>query len=645
MNMEYIYIMTMKLKLTILIILILFSPSISAQENGELTVNYQPIISQSQTTTSEVKTTGIITPAVDDTVIVFVESGLWGNADIKAAVIQYVTDLNHSGYSPFLHTSSVASAGALRSLLISYYSIYAITGAVLIGDMPYAEFWHDDSVAGFAAESFICDLYLMDLDGTWQDLLAGDGIFDSHSDGSGDIEPEIFVGRIDASSRILGSQSNAEDIIDLLSRAHSYRYGGVARNHDAIMYIDDDWASQYSWPDWVDSIYPGKTTVNLPTTYTNATDWLDRMTQNYEFGHLCAHSSATTHYFGDGGWGEGTLHVSEIHDARPSFNFYNLFNCHGSDYSVNDCLAVTYLYSSDYSLAVVSSAKTGGILEAQNFYYPLSQDGSIGDGFHNWFQGMTSYAGSSYIQWFYGMNILGDPFLRPNAEFNHLTPMISSTTHPSSSTWYSGVDLQLNWTEPINGNGIEGYYYLLNKQPKTLPTNITGTYTTLTGMDITLVDDGIWYLHLIVKDGTGSVGQVASHFKIKIDYSAPSVIITLPLENAVFKPEEFTFSWEASDSSSGLYVSEIYFDGSLVDIVSNVTTSSTAIFYTNGFHTINVTTFDNAGFSGSDQITIEIYAFVQTTTFKIILGLGIPIVVLAIVGGIFFGVRKKKLAP
>ncbi|MHA1243985.1 MAG: Ig-like domain-containing protein [Candidatus Heimdallarchaeota archaeon] len=646
MNMEYYPMMTMKLKITILILLILFSPAISTKGEGDTSDVYQPLISQSLITDSDVQSSVIRPQATDEPVVVFVESGLWGNADIKVAVNQYIYDLNHTGYEPILHTTAVANVGVLRGLLISYYNIDHIVGAVLIGDMPYEEF-HDPGIIGFPNEIFICDLYLMDLDGIWQDNNLGDGVLDTHvAGGAGsDIEPEIFVGRIDASSRTFGGQTNAEDIIDLLDRAHSYRYGGVARKHRSLMYIDDDWAGQYQWPDWVDSIYTDKTTVNQPTTYTNATDWMNRITQNYEFAHLCAHSSSIGHYFGPGGSGEGYLPNSLIHSIRPTFNFYNLFNCHGSDFSVNDCLAVTYLFSSDYSLATISSAKTGGILSGSSFYYPLGQGGSIGDGLHNWFQGMTSYAGTSYIQWFYGMNILGDPCIRPNANFDHLLPEISSTTHPNSNTWYDEIDIQLNWTEPENDIGIDGYYYILNQLSDTIPTNVSGTYTTFKGMSSTLLFEGTWFLHVVVKDEGGNIGQVASHYKIQIDRSDPAVTLTSPIANSQLKPEEFTITWIASDSASGLDRIEIWLDGSLVDILSNETTIATGIFYKNGFHTINVTAFDKAGFIGSDLITVEIYSFFQTTAFKVILGIGTPLIVAGIVFGIIFGVRKKKLAP
>jgi len=40
------------------------------------------------------------------------------------------------------------------------------------------------------------DLYLTDLDGEWVDNDHADGLFDAHNNGTGDIYPEIWIGRI-----------------------------------------------------------------------------------------------------------------------------------------------------------------------------------------------------------------------------------------------------------------------------------------------------------------------------------------------------------------------------------------------------------------------------------------------------------------
>ncbi|MFW9832039.1 MAG: C25 family cysteine peptidase, partial [Candidatus Thorarchaeota archaeon] len=251
---------------------------------------------------------------------IVVDNGLWGTPAVQTAVTTYRTDLNYTGYNTILHTAAIASVQALRLLLQNWYSTNNIIGAVLIGPVPYARYYHPAN-GSFSAETFVCDLFLMDLDGLWWDTNM-DTIYDRHNaTGGGDIYPEIYVGRIDASTRTLGGASNANNIIMLLNRIHTYRTGGVARTHRALTYIDDDWQSWAdgtfdNWPAWLNNVYPTRTDIHTPSTWTNATDWLNnRIIQDYEWAHLCAHSGAGpgTHYFGPGGVGEGTVASAQIH--------------------------------------------------------------------------------------------------------------------------------------------------------------------------------------------------------------------------------------------------------------------------------------------------------------------------------------------
>ena len=297
--------------------------------------------------------------------MIIVENSLYANGAVQTAVTQYRTDLNYTGYNTILYTSTIANAPTLRGLLQTWYTTNNIVGAVLIGNLPYIRFYHPAN-GSHSADTFICDLYYMDLDGSWYDT-DSNGIYDRHNSTTGaDIYPEIYVGRLDASTRTLGGQTNANNIITLLNRLHSYRIGGVARTHRALTYIDDDWQNWAdgtfdTWPAWLNSPYPTRTDIHTPASWTNATDWrTNRLNQDYEWTHLCVHSSATTHYFGPGGSGEGTVTSSQIHSQVPTFNFYSLFSCHGADWLTTDSLAVTYLFSGSHSLAIVGSTKTGG---------------------------------------------------------------------------------------------------------------------------------------------------------------------------------------------------------------------------------------------------------------------------------------------
>ncbi|MFW9923365.1 MAG: hypothetical protein ACFFDW_08800 [Candidatus Thorarchaeota archaeon] len=208
--------------------------------------------------------------------LILVENGLWASSAIKTAISQYQQDLNLTGYKTILFTNSITNVTYLKQILQMYYYSDNICGAVLIGSFPYAQFYHPAS-ANFLAENFICDLFLMDFDGTWMDTGTPDGYLDWHFGVPGDIYPEIFVSRIDATSRTLGGQTNEQNILSLLNRIHNYYIGGVARNHQAITYIDDDWllyanGTYDNWPNWLQNCYPTRTDVHTPTTSTTATD-------------------------------------------------------------------------------------------------------------------------------------------------------------------------------------------------------------------------------------------------------------------------------------------------------------------------------------------------------------------------------------
>ena len=584
-----------------------------------------------------------------ESIAMFVENTLWGSSAIKSAVNQYRLDLNNTGYQTILHTSSVANVTYLKQLLDLYWSTYQISGAILIGNFPYAQFYHAGS-ANFAAETFICDLFLMDLDGTWIDGPTPDGILDTHFGAPGDIYPEIFIGRIDASQRTLGGLTNEQNILNLLGRIHNYRTGGISRSHKALTYIDDDWQAYANgtydnWPNWLQNPYPTRTDIHTPTTYTNDTDWLNRLTQDYEWTHLCVHSgsSPSQHYFGPGGSGEGTVTATQIHNTKPAFNFYNLFCCKGADWTQTDCLASTYLFSSLYSLCVVGTTKTGGMIGGSNFYSNLAQNETIGNSFKNWFQGITGYS-SEYMGWFYGMTLFGDPTLQIHYDCTVHTPTITSATHPNQYQWYISNLPAFNWSIPIDVNGITGYYYIIDNSPSTIPTKTSGTYTTINGTSITApLAEGTWYIHVVAEDGAGNIGSNADHYQFLIDNNPPSISITTPTENTILSPGEFNIVWSVQDAGSGYQYAAIYVDDILYDSVYSATTANVTITDL-GSHTINVTAFDYMGYSNSDTISITIE---QQSTFPtkyiIIIGCAVGGLLLIIIIITIVVIRKRKI--
>ncbi len=447
----------------------------------------------------------------------------------------------------------------------------------------------------------------MDLDGTWNDASLNDGIYDEHYATAGtDIFPEIFVGRIDPTCLSWGSV--ASNINTYLSRLHDYRTGGVARVHRALFYVDNDWISWgYSWSYDGGLAYGNRTLVSMPGTYTNATDWVtNRLIQDYQWGHLCAHSSATMHYFGPSGIGEGTVSSTQIHNAPPSFNFYNLFCCSGAKWTSANNLGVTYTFSGNYSLASIGSSKTGSMMDCDEFYGPLGQNNTLGQSLEDWFSNAlisSSDAGDEYLEWYYGMNIIGDPLLSIYYDYTVLPPSIQSTTHPNQSLWYTNQQPQINWTVPPDVNDIVGYYYILDQNPNTIPTKTTGVFTTVNGTMVNEdLDSGIWYYHVVAVDSVGNIGSEAAHYVIHIDATGPSLSISSPLTNGNYTSTSLTATWTSIDQYTDYNRTVVWLDDSSHIVSNGSSFECTLTDLSEGHHVLNLTSYDSLGNGASEQI-------------------------------------------
>jgi hypothetical protein len=556
-------------------------------------------------------------PPPTETAAIIVQNTIYPS--ITAAVTQYRQDLNDSGYNTILYTQPLTNAHELKGNLTHWYhTAVNFVGAVLIGRLPYAQFYHP-ARSPFSSETFICDLYLEDLDGSWWDINPQNGVFDKHNASVGaDIYPEIFIGRIDSQCLVDGTISGpggtTADYLNLyFARLHTYRTGGVQRQRRALSYIDDDWfSSAYTFNSAVQKAYSTTTLIYHPAS-TTATDWLNnQLPSNYQWAHLCAHSSTTTHYFGPSGSGDGTSSSTQIANVPPAFNFYNLFCCSGTEWTANNNLGVTYLFNSSYSVGVVGSAKTGGMLGNNDFYTPLGLNKTLGESLQNWFSNQLNTAGaagSSYLEWFYGMNIIGDPFATIWYDNTVLPPVISSTTH-NPATWSPITHAQFNWTVPVDVNSIVGYYYILDQNPNTIPTASTGTFTTINGTQIPQISDGTWYLHVVAKDGAGNVGTVADHYQVNIDAMNPTVQITNPSSGSLITNDYVQLTWTVTETGSGYHQAQIMLDTVLIATVTNYSISVTGL--TNGTHTLNVTAYDHLGKSGFKCATFSVNSSATT---------------------------------
>lgn len=332
-----------------------------------------------------------------DKVLVVVADYLAG--PLSAQLSQLLDDIASEGWTVELHVMGGGTAQDLRTLL---QNTSDLDGALFIGFLPCA--WFEETLWG--QEEFPCELYFMDLDGIWTDA-DQDSLFDGHS---GDVAPEIWVGRIDAHTAY-GPEIPL--LAQYLEKNHLYRTGAMGLNSRALTFIDDDWSGYGSCG--LEAVYgaSGVTVVNS-TSQTTAENYLYYLDQGYEFVHLMSHSCPWGHTFKVPGGMAGTVMAPEIAEVNPRTAFLQLFSCSNARWVEEGCLGNWYLYGTDYGLLVTGAAKTGSMLDFEEYYGPLGTGLTFGEAFREWWEYEAQGGFSSYERaWFYGNALLGDPTLRP----------------------------------------------------------------------------------------------------------------------------------------------------------------------------------------------------------------------------------------
>ncbi len=269
-----------------------------------------------------------------------------------------------------------------------------IDGAFLIGDLPTAFYEMDcdwGEPYGIVHEDWPMDIFLMDLDSTWEDA-DKNGIYDSHSQ----LVVTIFT------SRLNGTE---EEIKTYLTKINNYRKNGSDINKAAFIFKDDDWRDFYPDYDWgLDGIYNDFIKLETLDDTTKANYVQKLTTEGAEFVYQWIHSDPDMLYFGEN-FGGDYLTRDEIKELDIKGSFYNLFDCSASRFTQEN-LAKTYLLT-HYGLATIGSTKTGGIYNPETFHSILAQGKTWGEAYRNWYNNAGVYDDS----WFGGIMIQGDPML------------------------------------------------------------------------------------------------------------------------------------------------------------------------------------------------------------------------------------------
>ena len=270
--------------------------------NGELPGTYKKYLSMHPIKTASfthlMDVDAIPQANKDYSISILVDNRLY--MKIKTSINEYIQDLNDEGYSIFLDSVAGGSPEEIKAWVKDRYNL-GCTGIVFIGDITAA--W-----AEVSSSVFPCDLFYMDLDGSWTDVYdasggyggwgapipgGSDGIYDTHVAGSGDIDPEIWIGRIKADDM---TDPELDLVKNYLDKNHKYRSGTLSLPQRALVYVDDDWSPGTDVVNAVKLAYSDTTDVHDKDT-TKKADYQANLNNQYTWVHVMCHGNPHDHTF------------------------------------------------------------------------------------------------------------------------------------------------------------------------------------------------------------------------------------------------------------------------------------------------------------------------------------------------------------
>ncbi len=341
--------------------------------------------------------------------------------EIAAHLDVYQHDLETDGYEVVSYRLESGSAESVREFLRQLYEEpESLVGAVLIGDVPYVIY---EMMQRFSPqepvwyEDFPCDLYFMDLDGVWGDVLedvsvhAGNGKYDTHT---GDVGLEVWVSRLTAGNLPeLGTEP--ELLRNYFQKNHAYSTDGMPVETRALMYLDDGWADMSAADEAAAAAVYGSDATEAvdDPEMTTRDDYLSRIAyQGHELVHTRSHGYAQAHTYVRA---NGRIHewvwAADYALYDPRALFYSFFVCGAADYTMEGHLAGTAVFNRSWGLFAWGSTKTGGLWQDWAFYESLAAGHCFGDAFLTWYSDVQGRQPSLAPLWWYGMALTGDATL------------------------------------------------------------------------------------------------------------------------------------------------------------------------------------------------------------------------------------------
>ncbi len=395
--------------------------------------------------------------AVSTRMLLVVENSLYPS--IQTKLQRFVQDLQKEGWTVLVYRFGSGTAQSLRTYLRSRYKEKGgLAGALFIGDIPYIVYemmqsWDNNKTREY--EDFPCDIYYMDVDGSWSDTLTDEdvqpanGKYDTRS---GDIGLEIWVGRLQTSNlTCLGTEAGT--LNNYFEKNHLFRTGGLRTAPSALVYDDDDWSGMGTGDKSnLKKILSGVTAISSPEATTAADYKALRMPANLEFIYTRSHGWPGGHgYYRNSKANFDSVFCADYLSIDPKALFYSFFVCSGCDYSAEDNLGGVAAFNQKSGLLAYGSAKTGGIWADDSFFDTLAEGYGFGAAFVEWFNAVQTAYPDTTPRWWYGMILIGDASLRP-------TVWISGVVKTASGAVVPGVTITFSDNGGKAVTDAKGYY-------------------------------------------------------------------------------------------------------------------------------------------------------------------------------------------
>lgn len=125
--------------------------------------------------------------------------------------------------------------------------------------------------------------------------------------------------------------------------------------------------------------------------------------------------------------------------------------------------------------------------------------------------------------------VLGTVESRYPVQINTAVPSVTSSSHPSSTTWYDNPSAFVSWSlpGPATVADVRSFYWVLDRFKSTIPTkqsNVLAMNPADPNASQRLIlpnnAQGVWFFHVLSEDSMGYLTKSAAHFQFQVGPTA-----------------------------------------------------------------------------------------------------------------------------